>query len=795
MRWRCAFCWRGDIYLSKSASGHAVPSGSVLTQILLEKTEASKTYPLEQISAYYQKKFGSMCLHTLLKELFVVGSVDRRLAQLYKLPWLRIYTTNYDDAIEYSRASSRGKSSFSLDVSPKSIPEGAAVHINGFIHDITPQNISERLKLTDYSYALRSIEDRPEWVSRFLVDLRTSRHILFIGYSLSDIDIARLLVSQKGLKAKVSFIISADADEVEISMLEPYGEVLNIGIERVFDVLNTLPVTGAKTRPAIFYSLEEFRVEALPDASPLTTKVHEQLIYGTIHLNDILSGRKIAESLSLCVERGEVKKCVEDIASGSLRDVAIVGGIASGKTFAALQAGRALLDAGFRVFWIKDSRHIERDLNLLAGFDEKICVIVDGYGRYLDLLRPYLQQRGPLHVLIATERAATHELVWPLLRPYLSTAYVPEIDLDTLTEAEAEGVDELINFAGLWTDELAGKTKGKRVRHIRENLNGSFYKILLEVLRSKKVISEIDQLFAPWEHDDDARRFFATAFIVGALGANFWINDWQIFYKLRNIRELIRKYQEHLGHFIQFDLASIRPRTSVASLHMLSRMNDDSLVATAIADVFEVACRGEQGDGELRLLKQDLIKYSVVEPLFSERQKFEKIVAYYLEIRTVNDTYNNPDYWLQLGIACTIFSDFEQAGIAFTNAYAREKSRPKPNTIRIDNYFARFQLNKAAAASDAKEAFGLFQDGATLLLKQIFRDDNKHYPFKAGEALMGIATRHADKWDPASRARFVEMCATLASKGRDWERKKGSSHRDVALLIREADKIVQKLRA
>lgn len=473
--------------------------------------------------------------------------------------------------------------------------------------------------------------------------------------------------------------------------------------------------------------------------------------------------------------------------------MAIIGGIASGKTFAALQVAQAVLAAGFKVYWVTDGRKIRQDLDQLTRCREKVCLVVDGYAKYLDEVRDYVRQRPSTHILVVTERAATHEIVWPLLRTHLVAAHVPEVCLEVLRDEEISGFEELINFAGLWSEDLAGRRPHQRGAYISTKLDRSLYRLLLEVLRSKKVQEEIALLLAPLRDDVDVKRFFTTAFIVSIIGYNFWINDWQSFYRIRSAREILRKYSGHVAHFVLVDTASIRPRSGVASLYMLQSYIDDETIADCLVDIYEVAVQSMYGDPEFARAEVDLVKYSSIEPLFSDRNKLAMMVRYYEAIRAVGETRNNPDYWLQLGIACTIYGDYESAGRAFENAYARERARRLPNVIRIDNYFARFELEKAGAIDDSLAAFDLFRDGVALLLKQIFKDDNRHYPFKAGRSLTNIAVRHFDHWSSAQRKMFLSNCKTLVVKAEDWKRRNRQDHTDVQLLIREVGKILQKL--
>ena len=161
------FVGAGLSFLSKNAAGVTLPNGEQLKSALQLETGATKNYALDKIANFYVKKHGSLKLYDFLTQALTVSHVDKRLINLYRHPWRRLYTTNYDNAIEVARKSTRGSASFSLSDPAKAIPDGAVIHINGSIEAITPQSISIDLKLTDFSYATSAFEANKEWSQFF----------------------------------------------------------------------------------------------------------------------------------------------------------------------------------------------------------------------------------------------------------------------------------------------------------------------------------------------------------------------------------------------------------------------------------------------------------------------------------------------------------------------------------------------------------------------------------------------------------------------------------------------------
>ena len=88
------FIGAGLSFLSKNAAGEILPNGEQLIISLHAGSGATKSYALDKIANFYIKKHGPLKLYDCLTQALTVSSGDRRLSNLYKYPWRRIYTTN-----------------------------------------------------------------------------------------------------------------------------------------------------------------------------------------------------------------------------------------------------------------------------------------------------------------------------------------------------------------------------------------------------------------------------------------------------------------------------------------------------------------------------------------------------------------------------------------------------------------------------------------------------------------------------------------------------------------------------
>lgn len=312
------FVGAGLSFLAKNASGHTLPDGQALIDLLLEQpSKTGSKHPLDRVAGHIVRKKGVDFVYELLKKSLTASHVNPRLQALYNLPWRNIYTTNYDDAIEYCLRGKRPISSIGInDEIAKSRP-GAIIHLNGYIGDVIPANLQSGLVLTDQSYATSKLQDS-EWLKFFLRDLRSARTIIFAGYSLADLDIQRALIADETLSRKTIFFISPYADELEKGAIGEYGTIMDGGVEHLFDRVDAVAKDYESVRfSPRFLALSELKIEInLDTAKTNVQKITEQLVYGQLPENDILHKSHVFGKQPYLIVRKQDQSAIEALRVG-----------------------------------------------------------------------------------------------------------------------------------------------------------------------------------------------------------------------------------------------------------------------------------------------------------------------------------------------------------------------------------------------------------------------------------------------------------------------------------------------
>lgn len=300
------FVGAGLSFLAKNKAGNTLPDGASLVDILLSQPLGTgSSHPLERIAGHIFRQKGADYLYDLLSSTLRVDTIDARLTKLYDLPWRRIYTTNYDDAIETAIKGRRPVSSLTLDDETSAAGPGSIIHLNGAINNVSPSTIRNGITLSNYSYSTSKLVES-DWYKFFTRDLRSSRAIIFIGYSLGDLDIQRAVISDETFSRKTFFFISPKADELEIDAIQDYGQLTPGGIDALASAISSVAKDYESVRfSSAFVALTELHHATGNDARPTTNaqKLVDQLVYGRLPEIDVLSSEKVFGDLTYLVHR------------------------------------------------------------------------------------------------------------------------------------------------------------------------------------------------------------------------------------------------------------------------------------------------------------------------------------------------------------------------------------------------------------------------------------------------------------------------------------------------------------
>lgn len=536
-----------------STPNGTMPRGYQLSNLLLGRPpETSNAPALDKAAGFALRSgIGADKVYDILKENLTVSSVDSGLEAVFRLPWRRIYTTNYDDSIEKSRSGFIPTKSFTLEDRPEKIENGSVVHINGYLKRISPASIDRNLSLTDSSYTDRVFEKSP-WQPIFKRDIELSRSIIFIGYSLYDLDITRIL-SKSEISGRTIFFVSPNIDEVDLDSFADYGDARVGGIE---ELITSIPKFLEDYEPSLnkmrYINLREISSADTAPAENAASAIEAQLFYGVLPETEVVADQKAIDDIEFVIPRTQQLETQKRILKGLTRDVTIVGELLSGKTATALSLTGWLVRQGYRAFLAENGPKLADELAHLSTMDDKVVIVFDGYSPFRPIIREYARRRHPKHRLILTEQAVHHEFINDFIYEPALAGQMDELLLDRITTEDAPKFASLVNFAGFW-GQRAGSSDASNAAYIGNRLDGSLFKLLTEIIESPEAQKRISNLIRSISYNRKATEIFVAACIVNVLGFNFRLSDWSSAFDIQSARTILKNYEESLKYFFPFN--------------------------------------------------------------------------------------------------------------------------------------------------------------------------------------------------------------------------------------------------
>jgi SIR2-like protein len=215
-------------------AGENPPVGDGLRTKFLEllELETSDASDLKDLAEYAFQNGNDVL--KLLREQFTITDFSDGQAAILAQAWRRIYTTNYDDVVEVFHKKNRTTPKPAIysneDRKAKQVRTGSIIHIHGYIHRMTPDNVMRQAVLAHRSYAEQAATTSPWW-QQFERDIRSAENIFFVGYSLADFETASYLTRSDDLVSKTHFILRANQSPIVRTRIESYGNLHEIAVE------------------------------------------------------------------------------------------------------------------------------------------------------------------------------------------------------------------------------------------------------------------------------------------------------------------------------------------------------------------------------------------------------------------------------------------------------------------------------------------------------------------------------------------------------------------------------------
>ncbi len=718
---------------ASNQSGQPIKLASELAAYLALKTGLPKGTPLEDVAEEYLSQFGEQALVRLLKNEFTASEVAEVHRQVVKLPWRGIYTTNYDNVLEKAArivGSSLTTVTLSQEARLRAEESGTlCVHLNGYVDTLTSRSIGTELKLTDTSYLTASIGESP-WATTLRQDLNLARAVFFVGYSLADLDIRRIVFESDELSQKSFYIVGRQPDDLTKMRVSRFGKAISIDATDFADLIAEKAASYIPRAPDahIGYSIRRFNA---PEADPTFTdqSIFDLLLFGETSSELVWSSLNGNQRYFL--ERRTIQEILNTF-DNDIRVAVTHSELGNGKTLLLEGLKCRALQEGYEVYTVSErSSDTFRELDQILGMDSKVLIFIDDYPSWLDEIRYFAHHSGPNHFLALSARNSVNDLMIDNLCEILGTESIREYPLDLLDSGDLDWIVSFLEHYGLWGNKASWPVRRKRDYLIRD-CRSQFASVLIDLFESPHIASRFKSIL---QGLNDRRDYYEVLLSAMALvviqetpSTSLLTDIWG-----QKVLESNFKRNATVSQIFDFQAGVFRMRSALAAQFILKHVADANITIDALIAMAKAFNRARYQSRTHSNLFRDMMRYSTIQNLLPERQKRPATIRYYEGIKNLAGCQQNSQFWLQYAIACLTLDELDRAEKYFDTAYSYARARGY-DTYQIDNHYARFLLVWAVKREDSESCMDYFRRARNIIQNQI-SDRRRHYPYRVATSI------------------------------------------------------------
>lgn len=657
-----------------------VPTGSALrNQFATYLSVDAATYPLTVLAqAVVDKSMGQ--LYRMLYEAFTISNLQAYQRSIVIHPWRRIYTTNYDDAIEFAllRASMPIRSFSYRDEKPRELHRGSIIHLHGTIRDLTEENCVDVLVLNEQSY-IEQFFQRSPWYSEFVRDLRQSSACFFAGYSLMDYHINALLMQADELARKTYFITRPGPDQITADRLKRYGQVVPSGLEAFAEALERIPTPAPTSDP---HRLKSFKyldpyLDKKTLLNPTSSEVSRLLTFGAFNVQRCFS--TLPRPRYVVPRQNAIESALQ-----SLRAVPFLvvhSHIGNGKSLFNYLLAHRLSETGYTCFLVKSNPECRADDIAILKETEHLAIFFDSYDDAIGLVPTLISELPAQTRYVVSVRTGVYDV-----RQHESHEAFParrhQLSLNRLDGADRRDFKILLGETGLGGGGVSDTiTNAKDLRDI-----------VLTLYQNRQVQHMLSEALEPCLRDSGLKQVLIMTNLLKWLGEDGDAADIIRVATGLDIYEQQRRFGEIAADIFQVDDNGIRVQSPLFAEYLVLHMFRADDVMSAIYELIIASVR-RKAERRYRIVMSSLMQFGNLRRLLARDADFiNRVVGLYERLRYDVDVNNEPLFWLQYAIAMTETDDLPLAENLLRAAYDRAAAIPGFRTYQIDTQALRIYL-------------------------------------------------------------------------------------------------------
>ena len=708
----------------------------LLNQKLEEEGHISGFRDIKNAADEYRDRIGQFDLMNLLKQNFSISHVTEELIEITKYPWERIYTTNYDNAIELACTHAKRPFDSRNNLDPGSdFPETRVdiVHLHGCAEKWEIRNFEQSCILGAESYM--RLEGLKHWLDQLRTDVDRSTVVVFVGFSAQDFHLNQVLYNASGTKPKVFFVNRTTVQrEPDLERMQRnFGQSLPIG-RSVFSTIIRKSMHADVPREPVLRCYNRYHQPEPSPSIPSVTEIENQLIFGEFSrpqiVRDVLQGRK-----DYHVPRTITREILSSINNGTTIAL-LTGEICDGKTLV-VEELCAHLSLSRPVFELRHAYDdiLEETVEILDVYKTAVVIIENCFDLSRTKLRHIARQfhkSTAMAILTSRNIAAEAEAVSQTVLEEFESFGI--FHLTRMDRVEIETFVELTDQIAAWKDFYA-TTYTERLRFVETSCRGSLPGFLLRLLRSKHVKERYVSEYRKTEslHPTETRAGIAALYVahigydapLSFLSNIFEIDVGAAFDRL-NEQGVAFRLVRRVGD-------SIKTVPSIGATVLLKEVIEPREVVDTIVEILKKISALRANSDFVRHMFTQMMRYSI---LASVVDNAVQINRFFDNVSKIPYCRRQILFWLQWHMAMTDQRQFVAADRFLTQAYKEVRAYKQRTGIdydskQLDDRKAKFLMLRGRYSNRAtSDVFSDFVAASRIVRHLLGRQDLTHHPFE-----------------------------------------------------------------
>jgi hypothetical protein len=215
------------------------------------------------------------------------------------------------------------------------------------------------------------------------------------------------------------------------------------------------------------------------------------------------------------------------------------------------------------------------------------------------------------------------------------------------------------------------------------------------------------------------------------------------------------------GEFIRFSAGSIQIKSSIVSTFLLRNAISPEVLIWNIERIVRRLASIRRSSA-LHHVFTELQRFPLLEGIITSPKKREIIIGYFQSIKDLPFCERNALFWLHYAMARLSFGDFPNATIYFEQAKKLAQGNVG-ETRDVNNHFARLLLDSRIKGDEYDDYFGAFEKAHSILVEQMNRNSNRHYPYRQAKKYVEYISYRKDKFTPSELEMFKSACKQVKS--------------------------------